>query len=261
MFRKNWDLLAVIIFALLGAVIAVTNLHQTAWLSVFGFIMVLVLPGYVFSLALFSQLEFIARLLVTLAISIVLVILGGLLLNMVPQGLNVSTWIVFLLVVIGVGVLLAWRARSSQAGAPALSLPKLNLRVVLWMGLSLAFVALAIFVSQLATSRQDKAFSMLWANYNQNDPTLPLVIGVENQEGAPTIYHMVVEVNGTAYKKWDKISLENGKTFETNVTFSQPPSTAVRVLLYRSEAPDKVYRQVQIAPLSLSPNNATTSVK
>lgn len=261
MFRKNWDLLAVIIFAVLGAVIAVANLHQTAWLSVFGFIMVLILPGYVFSIALFSQLEFIARLLLTLAISLVLVILGGLLLNMVPLGLDGSTWTVFLLVIIGAGVLLAWRLRSTQAGAPALLLPKVNLRVVLLMGLSLAFVALAIFVSQLATSRQDKTFSMLWANFDQNDPTLPLVIGVENQEGLPTIYHMVVEVNGSAYQKWDKISLENGKTFETRVTFSQPPSTAVRVLLYRSEAPDKVYRQVLVAPSALTPNNATTNVK
>ncbi len=262
MFRKNLDLPVVVLLAAIGAAAVLSGLNM----GLFGLVFALLLPGYVFSAALFAELEWIARLLVSLALSMAVLILGGMLLNLTPWGLTQRTWVVYLLAATGAGILLVlWRRFHDHRSDPGEAemrdhepdthesasgsiLPRIELRVILLLGLAVGFASVSFYIAQFSTGRNNTAFSMLWADFDQNNPALPLRLGVQNEEGKAGVYHLVVEVNGSLIQKWDNLSLANGQRFETKVQFATPPSGPVLVLLYQAAAPDKVYRHILVYP-------------
>ncbi len=264
--KKNLDLLAVVLLAALSAA-AVLSGHNLGW---FGLVFALLLPGYVFSAALFAELEFIARLLVSLALSMAALILGGLLLNLTAWGLTQRAWMVYLLAATGAGILLVFlrriRDRLSAPGEPAIRetgqdahaaasrsiLPRIDLRAVLLVGLAVGLVSISFSIAQFSATRNNPAFTMLWADYDRNDPALPLLLGVQNEEGRASVYNLVIEVNGSVYQKWNNLSLANNQRFGAKVEFAKQPSGPVLVLLYQAAAPDTVYRHVLVNPPNLN---------
>jgi hypothetical protein len=245
LFHKNFDLVIVSLAALLGAFLGFFGLHFAAWLSVFGIVLVLVLPGYVFSELLHPRLPFAEHLLLTLGLSVVIAGLSGLILNFTFWGLTGPTWGGGLALVTLLGAILLWLRRDGTARAKMLIWPKIAWRPALLYGLGLVFVLLAFGVAGVSSARLVSPLTMLWADYDHTNIQV-LKIGVENEEGKPMVYDLVIEQNGIKVREWDSIQLEDGKTFSGQLTFQQTPQDPVIVLLYLHDVPGKVYRQVKI---------------
>jgi hypothetical protein len=66
-------------------------------------------------------------------------------------------------------------------------------------------------------------------------------------ELAPTRYALQLRVNGATVRRWDAIELEPGKTWELDAPLPGASAATVEAVLYRSTAPDVVYRRVLLA--------------
>lgn len=247
MFHKNPDLVAVSIAAIIGALLGVSGLHFGAWLSIFGILLVLVLPGYVLSQLLLPNLPLDERLLVSLGLSLVIDGLSGLLLHLTPWGLRGSTWGMWLAMITLVGVVFLWKRREpgEEVRTFTFTWPKITWLSVLPYALALGFALITFGIAQLNIAYLNAPLTMLWANKNPTNREI-LNIGIRNEEGETMIYNLVVQQNGVKVREWSAVKLNEGKTFTGQFDFQLPPQEPVNVLLYRADAPDQIYRQVRI---------------
>jgi uncharacterized membrane protein len=246
--NKNLDLVVVILLALISAGLGLGELHSNAWLSIFGIVVVLVLPGYVYSELLISNLPFEERLLVSLGLSIAIDGVSGLAINLTPWGLNSATWGVWLAIVTLIGASLLWRHRDAAENISMTHWPRLKISwgPLMLYGLALVFILVAFSILQLNAFRLNSPLTSLWASY---DPiqTSVLNVGISNEEGKTMSYVLVVTENGAVVSELPKITLDNTRTFNGRVTLQQISPQPVRVLLYLADQPGQVYRQVNIA--------------
>ena len=245
MFRKNLDLVFVSLTSIISALLGISGWHSSALLSVFGILLVLVLPGYVFSQLLQPHLPFEERLLVTLGLSVVIDGLSGLILNLTSWGLTSSTWGLWLATVTLVGVCFLWPRREESERTSLIIWPKITWHPVLLYGLGFVFILLAFGIARFSSTRLDSPLTMLWADYDHTNPQV-LNFGILNKEGKTMAYDLVIEQNGVKAREWDGIQLEHGNTFSGQLSFQQNPQYPVNVLLYLPNLPSQVYRQVKI---------------
>lgn len=246
MLRRNKDLVIIVIITLIGALLAISGLHHSTWLSIFGILMVFVLPGYLFSQLALPVLPFEERLLVSLGLSIVIVGFSGLLLGLLPVGLTPASWGIWLTLVILVGVYFIWQRRKAGMALPfTLAMPKTTWLAGLSFGLTVILVILALSVAQAGAKQLNAPLTMLWATPDPVNP-LMLEVGVRNQEKTAVTYNVVIQQNGLQVSQWADIALEPGASVTRKFAFAQQPTQPVTVLLYRSDQPNQVYRQVKI---------------
>ncbi|WP_442928553.1 hypothetical protein [Mycobacterium sp. JS623] len=134
-------------------------------------------------------------------------IVGGLLLNFLPSGLNRTNWLVYAVIVCIAGYLIA-RFRGNQEvfswrhiefGAP-------TWRTVLKLGATAALLIAAVLVSVFSNIAKDREFTELWLVPNNpagaqvkvlesNSPTraIDATVGVKNQEGESRRYTLVFD--------------------------------------------------------------------
>jgi uncharacterized membrane protein len=95
MMSKLRDLQAIIVFVIVAAVfIMIPPLNETPVRAIFGFILVLFAPGYVFISALFpreDELNWIERFALSIGLSICIVVFIGLGLNYMPWGIRLES--------------------------------------------------------------------------------------------------------------------------------------------------------------------------
>src|SRR5271157_5961930 len=110
--RKNVDLVIICVLVLLTFFLALGKIggpdpanNLPLWFAPIGLLMVLFIPGYVLMAALLPQTDDVATLLLSLVLSLSLDILGALLLNITPWGLQPISWSIFLGVLILIGSL------------------------------------------------------------------------------------------------------------------------------------------------------------
>jgi hypothetical protein len=246
--NKNRDLVVVILLALISGGLGISGLHSIAWLSIFGILLVLVLPGYVYSELLIPNLPFEERLLVSLGLSTVIDGLSGLVMNLTPWGLSSTSWGVWLAIVTLIGASLLWRRRQATENANVTHWPKFKISrgPLMLYGLALVFILGAFSILQLNAFQLSSPLTSLWASY---DPTQTSVLNVSirNEEGKPMAYVLVVTENGKVVSELPRINLDNEKTFNGRVTLQQISQQPVRVQLYTTDNPGQVYRQVNIA--------------
>src|ERR1700676_5175553 len=96
--RNNLDLLVIAFIAVLNIVWALLPNRPALIGTILALPLVFVLPGYTLTEALFYQkmLNGTHRLVLSLGLSLALAILGGLLLNVLPIGLQAQSWAMFL---------------------------------------------------------------------------------------------------------------------------------------------------------------------
>lgn len=247
MLSRQIDLIVISAIAVTSASLAITGLHFGAWLSILGILMVLVLPGYLYSQLLLPELPLEELMLVSLGLSIVIVGLSGLLMNLTPWGLSPLTWGIWLALVTLTGVLVLWRKRQAQGKGSRFTLtwPTISWPSVLPYGIALAFMLLSLGLFRASSIQINTPLTSLWANYDQSRPNI-LNVGVRNQEKSSQTYNIVVQQNGVRVYEWPAITLEPETTFSGQYTFPQRPQQAATILLYRADAPGQPYRQVKI---------------
>lgn len=216
---------------------------------VFGLPLVLVLPGYTFTAAVFPResLGRTERILFSVGLSFTITILGGLALNLTPWGLTRVTWVIWLVsfTLFTSGVAL-WKEFNRQKRGPAPTLPfVLSMREVALIGLAEVLVVAAVVIARTPTPPQAvQGYSMLWLlPADQSDAVR---VGFSSMEFNTTRYKMELDVNGTVQVSWPSLDLQPGQSYEAIVPLGSDAAIGAEIeaVLYRADQPDLIYRHV-----------------
>lgn len=244
--RNLIDLLVVEIFAIVAVAAVLSSAATAAVLPVFALPLVLVVPGYALTVMLFPKHKFGYPELFaySLGSSLVADILGGLVINATPQGLNASSWILWLGTVTLCSSIIAALRRPPDFN-PGWHLLRLNLSVPqgLMLGLS---VIVAVSAIMLARDRAtpSSSFTELWVLPAETVGLGTIQFGVRNLESAQMEYRLDLKV-GDEVVYTAPIDLSPSETWARTMVL-QTPRNEVRVLLYRSDKPEQVYREVML---------------
>lgn len=255
--HSSSDIFVVIAITLFGGILAFVTPANLVAVRIWLLPLALVLPGYAFITAIYPRhsLEFIESILFILGISLVIMIIGGLLLNLTPFGLNANSWVVGLSgITLAASAVTLIRRRRGSIQRPAWfkeAVAGLTLRQVLLLVLAIVVICGAVATSVIGAERQPySGFTQLWllpASGANSKNTIRL--GVKNMQLIPMEYRLVINANGKVIKVWSAIDLKQNDTWQANLILSQvasKSSTKVQALLYRMDAPSKVYRSVTL---------------
>lgn len=258
MYAKSYDL-GIVAALSTGAIILSLAGLMAPWVNIFfGLPLALVLPGYAVTAALSGRsFGLIERTLLTLGLSITLVIMGGLLLNLTPWGLQAGSWAVLLgsISLAACGIALLHRShenqtQTSQVINPASKGPQLsrwlNKTQFVMLGLAAIVVVSAFAVARNSAEQQNVSFTQLWML-----PTAPnsdtVKVGLHNNERASIKYRVALEVDGKAVQEWASIELASGQRWETTAQLPTDNKGRVEAVVYRLDAPQTLYRRVGLA--------------
>jgi uncharacterized membrane protein len=211
--------------------------------------LVLVLPGYALAAAIFPKQRLGApeRLLFSVGLSLAVAVLGGLVLNMTPWGLFSGSWAVLLgAITLGASIVALVRWREPLLVAVGQSRTGLRAYEVLLISLAALVAVAGLRLVRTPVSPQGfqgyTVLSILPADENARDAVR---LGVSSNEFAATSYRLQVKLNDTILREWPAIALAPGEQWETTVVLptAQAQDERVEALLYRSDAPDMVYRR------------------
>ncbi len=253
--HRSTDIFAVVAITLVAAVLALLVPPDIALIRILTLPLVLVLPGYALTAALLPNrsLGVAERLMFSLGLSLVVVVLGGLVLNWTPFGLRASSWAVLLAgITLAASVVALVRRRGQSISAPGwlrVGNVGLTLRQGLLLGLAAAIVCGAVAVSIIGAERQSYAgFTQLWilpaggANAEK-----AVSLGVSNMESAAMEYRLAVTMDGKVVKEWPSIDLNPNEKWEATLVLTPTGSAGIAGVeadLYRVEAPTTIYRHV-----------------
>ncbi len=249
MYRSSNDLILATAIASLAALLAWLGLTWPPLQALFGLSLVLFVPGYALTAALFPPrtLGFAERLLFTVALSLVSAMLGSLALYWLHVALRPGTWALVLAAITYYASLIAWlRRRSIRPAAPALNL---SLAQAGTLGLAGLAVVAALSLARVPSSPTGLAgYTVLWIL--PTDPADPpgARIGITSEEFTPARYRLLVTVDGRPVREWAAISLEPGEKWEAIVPVSAQAAGPgkIEATLYRLDNPNVVYRQVSL---------------
>jgi uncharacterized membrane protein len=217
--------------------------------------LVLVLPGYALTAAMLPKraLGGPERAVFSLGLSLVIVILGGLVLNWAPFGLQAASWTVFLSgITLGACAVALVRRRGQSISASGWSWAGnigFTFRQRLLLGLAALIVCGAVAVSIIGAEQQPHpGFTQLWilpAGGANAKNTISL--GVSNMESRAMEYRLAVNVDGKVVKEWPSIDLNPNEKWDAVLMLPQlghASAAKVEADLYRADAPTTIYRHV-----------------
>jgi uncharacterized membrane protein len=215
--------------------------------------LVLWLPGYALTAALFpghwpGTAE---RIAMSLGLSLVLAILGGLALEWAGLDLRAASWAVLLgntaLLASLVALVRRWRTPViAESSSRAVLAP----REAILLGAAALVVAGALLVAREGAARQRAtAFTQLWVLPAGPADSGRVRLGVANHEQHETRYSLRVTAGGTAIESWPLITLGPGEQWEGSIALSSaPPAAPLEAMLYRLDVPEQAYRRVVFWP-------------
>jgi uncharacterized membrane protein len=197
---------------------------------------IIVIPGAVASRAVFhrSGLGLTDLAILTLSFGIAILTLGGLLLNLLPGGLALPAWVVYVaaVTVAGLAVLgIRRRARTAEIARQRLmahvvpAAPRFRIRSkdVVLIAVALGVGTLALGIARVAAvTEPTPAFSELWLVPNAALPS-KVEIGVRSSEHATTRNVVELRSGPTLVGRWD-FRLDPGATWQMSVPITSPPT-------------------------------------
>lgn len=213
-----------------------------------GVMLVLVLPGYALSAALFmDQLPRAERWLIVCALSLVISVLGGFLLNETSWGLRDTTWGMYLgaitVVFALVGLVRGTHGKPDSLPHNPYSIRQISLFVAAVMILTGSFVV----AYNGAKNQRYSGFTQLWITPT-NKETKTITVGFRNEENTQEIYQLKLFVDGTMMQQWDNVVLPSGQQWQKDVSLADTSDKHhnVEVVLFRNNQLDVPYRQVTL---------------
>jgi uncharacterized membrane protein len=223
--------------------------------------LVLLLPGYALTSALLSteRLGIPERLVFSMSLSVVAVIIGGLLLSLLPQGMNTVSWTVYLVGTVAALSVVALVRPRGQGGATApvqtwYLRAGFRPRQVVQLVIAAGIVCAAFAVAILGAQRQKYApFTQLWmqpvgrASLQGTGLHMAVRVGVTNREPKAIAGRIVVTLDGRTVKVWPSVYLRSQHDWVSTLVLH--PSGArhiarVEADLYPTSAPTTSYRRV-----------------
>lgn len=253
-YHRSLDLIAAFLLAVTVIALTFVGLGNTPLLAVLALPFVLVLPGYTLTCALLPErsLDVAERLLFSLGLSLVIAILGGLVLNLTPYGLEARSWSILL----GDVTASASAVALLRRGETAQSIVRwtgtaLAPRSWILFGLAAAVAAGSIAISVISATRQEQSqgFAELWILPGNTAGQQSVRLGVNNMQPTEVTYSLDVTVSGKPVHGWQSIVLKPHQSWE--VTVPVPPGVRnskerVDATLYRSSSRSTVYRHVNL---------------
>lgn len=222
----------------LGLGIVLVVLGDAGLLRAIGGLALIVLPGYVVvAPALRERLGSAGAFAVAGGTAIGLIALGGLVLNLLPQGLSPMMWLGYLAVLLVLGALLH---RSRLARIPRFTTQR---HEVLLISLGAALMALALAVSIETANHPTESFTQLSIAAASGDPSPAVQISVKSYELTDVVFRVELWRNGGFVRSWQDITLSPGEEWR-EVT----PVVDGRIVVLLFRAPDLVapYRTVNL---------------
>lgn len=216
-----------------------------------------VLPGYALTAACFPRHEFgwAERAASALALSLISAILGGLLLNLTPWGLQASSWVgLTLALTLGGCAVAAWRRRGYER---AQDWPAIGLRAEQLVVLALAGILVGWAVTMAVSEGQRTPapdYVHLWVLPDPTRPSQAMQVGITGRgEDVPAAFRLQLKRGNYLLREWDRVGLDASGAWQTTVELRdlQAGSGALEALLYRIDAPDTVYRRVAHWPSAM----------
>ncbi|MFN8464428.1 MAG: DUF1616 domain-containing protein [Caldilineaceae bacterium] len=232
---------------------------------ILGVCLVLIGPGLAITTALLpiKQLGSAEHVLAAGVSSIALAVLGGIVLNATPWGLQPLSWLALLGGVTAAAALAAFlrlqRLTRSFAGTGASRGPAGNwsagvspaptVRLALPL-VAIVLLGVAVYIARIpAPADRFQGYTTLWAAPSEGQAAPGARIGVQSGEFAPTSYRLEVRVNGQVTGEWPDLTLAPNQTWQTQLVLPEEQGTGMELeaLLYRNDAPRIVYRQVRFS--------------
>jgi hypothetical protein len=184
----------------------------------------------------------------SIGLSLVTVILGGVLLNESGVDLQAGWW-AFIPAVVTLGaslVAVVRRGRGAERmSASGRSWPR-PLTVAM-LGAAAGIIGLAVWIALAPAPPQAlEGYTQLWIRPGQDPEGDQVVLGVRSMELTRSMYTLWLEVDGSPVRDWGPVVLEPGQTWEATATLptSRAETNAVIARLYRLDDTDRVYRWV-----------------
>jgi hypothetical protein len=258
--RGHRDLIVAVRAALLCAVVALLLPSELLSL-IFAAPLALLLPGFAIASATFVRqpLGRAQLLMMSLALSLMTLALGGLVLNYTPGGIRGLSWALLLVLIVVAGCRAA-AVRRSRPGLRKVSSRPLRVSrpqaAVAIAGLAAAAAALVLAFTTLP-AKNALGYSELWM-LPSNDVPAAVEVGVVSEEKSPARFRLEVAFDNRARPIEREFSLNPGEEKVLQLSTPQPlPGTAVSVVasLYLQGLPGEAYRRVsaQIAAPQASP--------
>ncbi len=250
---KNLDLIVTLIIAVMNVIWILLPSHLPVIGIILSLPLVFVLPGYTLTEVLFRKrlLETSHRLVLSIGLSLAIDILGGLILNLLPVGLEGISWAMFLGLLTTIFSLLAAYLRR---GTPmnGVRLPKLRLTLYegILFGLAVLVIALSILYDATGLAQQPHpGFTQLWMlPAAQPGKSCAVQLGVRSFESTSVTYRITMTMNGTPVTTWPAVVLAPQEEWDRLVPILPTAADAVSIegRLYRLDKPQAVYREVHV---------------
>ncbi len=245
--HNSKDLLIVIASSILALATIPLQGHAVIALSLLALPLVFILPGYALTAALFPRggLGLAETLTSSIGLSLAAVIVGGVILNLTPEGLTSIAWTIFLVAVtLGSCAIAERRRRQQPAPGPRPFSLGLSVRQAFFFEASIALIVLAFVMVRDESLQPSTAFTELWAKPAGLFGQTAFDIGVRNSEPGNMEYKLQVKAGEDIVYESPAIALEPGETWVKTLTFQTLVKGDVQVFLYRMDNPGTIYRQV-----------------
>jgi uncharacterized membrane protein len=246
--RRHWHLGVVMALAVLAMIVVL--IEHPLLRSLLGAPLVLWLPGYALTAALFPEgkLSLLLRLLLNLGGSLAVAVLGGFVLNLTPWGLGPVSWPISLGgATILMGAFALARRRGRALIRPPLFRLDLSLAQALLIGAAMIVMMGAVGLARWgAIAAPSTPFTQLWATPVQRSDGEAIQIGIHNGEGSTETYGLQVMVGDEVIYSWSALMLAEDQRWQQIVQLpaNVAPSAPVEVQIYRATAPEYLYRSV-----------------
>jgi uncharacterized membrane protein len=229
------------------AVLVLLRLNELSPEPILAVPLVLFLPGYAFSYALFGRqmLGTVERIVISVTVSIALAIGLGVLLDLTPAGLQTNSWLLGLVVITATSGIVAF-ARGNEPVITLVKPTRRRLPATDAIVYSLVVVVLVTFLyvmrSPTPTDRIS-GYTSLWM-VPESGTSQTVQLGVMNFELNSTEYRVKVVADGHVINEW-QVALDPGMAWQERVNL-QDNTKQVDALLFRTDEPGAIYRQVRL---------------
>ena len=177
----------------------------------------------------------------SVAFTLALVVIGGIILNNTTWGIRRESWTLYLvLVTICASLFVIARRQDSMAFQVRVSLRQLVL-LLTFAGTILLALTMSWFGDQ---TRPADGFTLFWTLPDRTQANL-LDIGVDSEEHSAQDYHLSLLVDGTPFGNYPSIELAPGEVW--SVALNLPPqATTIDVQLFRSMDTTTPYRSTHL---------------
>ncbi|MEZ4673796.1 MAG: DUF1616 domain-containing protein [Caldilineaceae bacterium] len=222
-----------------------------------GILLVLILPGYALTTALFGRtIGRPEQLLFTLMGSFGIMALGSLILNRTPWRLSFTGWLILIVAAVAVGGIATFVLRNHTKFAEVRSLRmRLGVMQTALLVAAVVVAGIAINLAQIpAPAAGYEGYTMLWMLPDYTAAATGggrrIELGIDSKEFTATAYKLQIKIDDDVAQEWPAITLNPNEQWKATFAVSpeQLRQNNIRAELYLNDMPETVYRRVVLRP-------------